>query len=48
MTFSASGDGPKTLSLAPIRESKNLSNIRSWASGPTKGIELGSEFKIFV
>src|SRR5262245_56953456 len=37
------GEGPKLLSLAPMRARKGLPRVRSCASGPTKGTVAGSE-----
>ena len=35
------GDGPNTLSFAPMRARNGRPRIRSWASGPTKGTVAG-------
>ena len=48
MASVAFNEGPKTLSFAPIRASKTLFKLLSWASGPTKGTEEGSFSTIFV
>ena len=41
MAATAFGDGPKTLSFAPIRATKRRPMARSWVSGPTKGTVAG-------
>jgi hypothetical protein len=37
----ARGDGPNTLSFAPMRARNGRPRMRSWASGPTKGTVAG-------
>src|SRR5262245_32166974 len=38
----ARGEGPNTLSLAPMRARKGRLRMRSWASGPRKGTVAGN------
>ena len=42
MAATTAGDGPNTLSLAPMRARNLVPERRSSASGPTKGTEEGS------
>jgi hypothetical protein len=43
MASMAFGEGPKTLSFAPMRARKGWPRLRSCASGPTKGTLAGRE-----